>query len=199
MSEIEVIGRLRPHLPLTISEAAPITSDAGTPKRPDIGIVVLGFPIHIEVITPGIAAVLRYLGGGGIPNRLVGMILSEFNKHLKGLADDRGALIVVDVSHSEIDYMSAYSAMSGSLALGMIWDTEKGQVIAEYPTRGKDAISLIEPTTRKILGLIVYKKTLTKEGCVILPGKFVPNQFSAESKKVLACKVIEGTFLDLVD
>ncbi|KPV64025.1 MAG: hypothetical protein AOA66_0476 [Candidatus Bathyarchaeota archaeon BA2] len=199
VSEIEVIGRLRPHLPLTISEVAPTTGGAETPKRPDIGIEVLGSPIHIEVITPGMAAVLRYLGGGSIPNRLVGMILSEFNKHLKGLADDREALIVVDVSHSEIDYLSADSAMSGSLALSMIWDTEKGQAVAEYPTRGKDAISIIEPATRKILGLIVYKKTLTKEGCVILRGKFIPNPLSAKSKKILACKIIRDTFLDLVD
>lgn len=199
VSEIEVIGRLRPHLPLTISEAAPTTGGAETPKRPDIRTEVLGLPIHIEVITPGMAAVLRYLGVGGIPNRLVGMILSEFKKHLKGLADDRDSLIIVDASHSEIDYFSADSAMSGSLALGMVWDTEKGQAIAEYPTRGKDAVSLIEPATRKILGLIIYKKTLTKEGRVILRGKFIPNPFSAKNKKVLACKIIENTFLDLVD
>ena len=198
ISEIEVISRLRQQMPLAIAERAP-TKEGSTIKRPDIRIEVLGLPIYTEVITPGMAAILRYLGGGGIPNRLVGMILHEFKKHLNDLVDDRHAIIVVDMSHSEIDYFSADSAMSGSLALGLIWDTENRQAVAEYPTRGKDAVSLIDPATRKILGLIVYKRIFTKEGHIALRGRYLPNPFSQEGKKVLVCKVVGEILLDLVD
>ena len=197
VSEIEVIGRLRPHLPLTISEEAP--TKVGTSKRLDLGITILESQIHIEVITPDMAAILRYLGGGGIPNRLVGKIISEYDKHLKGLTDDKDALIIADISHSEMDYLSAESAMYGSLAFSMMSDTEKRKIITAYPTREKKAISVIEPATRKILGVIVYKKTLTKEGGVSLRGRFVQNPFSENEKGLLACRVIEETFLDIVD
>jgi hypothetical protein len=197
VSEIEVIGRLRPHLPLTIAEE--VTTKGGTSKRLDLGIKVLGLPIHIEVITPSMAAILRYLGGGGIPNRLVGMLFSEYEKHLKDLTKDQDALIIVDISHSEIDYLSADAAMSGSLAFSILSDTEKKQIVEVYPTREKNAISVKEPATKKILGLIVYKKTYTKEGCTTLRGKFIPNPYSATEKKILACKMIEDTLLDIVE
>lgn len=198
ISEIEVISRLRRQFPLTIAELAPIKGGKGA-KRPDIRIDVLGLPMHVEIITPGMAAVLRYLGGGGIPNRLVGMILNEFEKHFKDLSDDSPALIVVDMSHSEIDYLSADSAMSGSLAFGVLWDPESKQTVTEYPTHAKDAVSLIEPRTRRILGLIVYKRIITKEGRVVLRGKIVVNPFSLEEQKSLICKAVGHALLDLID
>ncbi len=198
ISEIEVISRLRQQLPLTIAEVAPTKEGKGA-KRPDIMVKVLGLPMHVEVITPEMAAVLRYLGGGGIPNRLVGKILDEFEKHFKDLADDFPALIVADLSHSEIDYLSADTAMSGSLAVSMLWDNKSRQVVAEYPTRAKDAISLRAPETSKLLGLIVYKRIITKEGHIILRGRCVINPFSTENKNVPVCKVVGDVLLDIVD
>jgi len=199
LSEIEVVGRLRPRLQLTISGAAPVSGLARVPKRPDIDTNVLGLPIHIEVITPGLISVLRYLGGGGIPNRLVGMVLDEFEKHLKELTDDSDAVIVVDMTHSEMDYMSADSAMGGSPTFEIILDKKSGQIVAEHMARGKDAVSIIEPATRKILGLIVYKRIYTKEGHVALRGKVVPNPFSTNVKKELVCKIIQNGLLDIID
>ena len=155
--------------------------------------------MRARIITPGLAAILRYLGGGGMPNRLRNMVLTEHNKHFKGLLDDRNAVIVVDISFSEINYSSADSAMSGSLALGTLWNPEKGQVIDTYLTRSKDAVSLFEPATRNILGLIFYKKIITEDESVKFRGKFIPNPFSTEVKKDLVCKVIAETLLDLLE
>jgi len=201
LSEIEVIGRLRSQLRVGISELSEVVMEDGTriPKRPDISVQFGDYSIRIEVITPEMAAILRYLGGGGIPNRLTGKIISEFNRHFRGQADDKDVIIIVDTSRTEIDYWDAISSMRGTPSIQMFFDKDSGKVAAERPVYAKDSVSAKEPETRSILGVLLFKEKMSKEGHLLLIGKFFPNIYSRAPDKLIFCKVIEEQLLDVVE
>ena len=200
LSEIQVIGRLRVGLKTTISELSEVVTedDVRIPKRPDISVYFGDDCIRIEVITPQMAAIIRYLGGGVIPNRLTGKIIDEFDEHFRGQTDDRDAMIVVDTGRSEIDAWSAVSSMKGSLAIQYLYD-KSGKVVADRPVYARDSITDMEPETTSILGVLLYKEKISREGHLLLVGKFYPNIHSRAPEKMIFCRMIEEQLLDCVE
>jgi len=184
-----------------ISELSEVVAEGGIriPRRPDISVQFGDDTISIEVITPQMAAILRFLGGGGIPNRLTGKIISEFHKHFRGQTDDKDAIIIVDASRTEIGHWDAISSMRDTPSLQMIFDKKSGRVVAERPVYAKDSVTDKEPETRSIRGVLLFKGRMSEEGHLFLVGKFFPNVHSRAPDKFVFCKIIEDQLLDLVE
>lgn len=201
LSEIEVIGRLRAQLKTDISELSEVVTEDGVhlPKRPDISVPFGDDSIRIEVITPQMAAILRYLGGGAIPNRLTSKVISEFDKHFRGQMEDKDAIIVVDTGRSEIDSWSAISSMRGTPSIQLLYDKESGKVVAERPVYARDSVTDRDPETKSILGVLLYKAKMSKEGHILLVGKFYPNIHSRAPDKMIFCRTIEEQLLDFIE
>ena len=201
LSEIDVIGRLRRKLKVDISELSEVITGDGTrlPKRPDISVQLDSESIRIEVITPQMAAILRFLGGGGIPNRLTGRIISEFHKHFRGQTEDKDAMIIADTNWSEIDYWSVISSMQGTPSLQVLIDKSSGGVVAERQISAQDTVTDREPQTESILGVLAFKRRMSKEGHLLLIGKFFPNIHSRAPDKLIFCRLIEEHLLDKVE
>jgi len=197
-SEIEVIGKLREYFTLQLSEESEVVSEETILlKRPDISINFDGGRIRVEVITPQMTAILRYLGGGGIPNRLTGMIISEFDKHFRGQKEDRDAIIIVDATLSEIDNWSGISSVRGTPGVELKVDKASGKVVASRTVFAKNSISEREPQTELILGVLIYKRLLDEStGNMALMGKFFPNIHSRAPNKFGLCAKIERGLLD---
>jgi hypothetical protein len=107
-------------------------------------------------------------------------------------------MIIVDATHAEMDYFEAISSMQGTPSVRFLIDKSSGEIVNQCPAHAEDSITDLEPETRSILGILVYKRRISKEGHLILVGKFFENVHSRSPRKLDLCKPIEEQLLDVV-
>jgi len=185
LSEIEIIGRLRKQsYKVEISPEIKIEEN-GTivTKNLDLRVEIDGEDILIEVISPEMMRELRYFGGAMIKkNRLKATILGEFfKKHkLDMMEQKKPVLFVVDISETELDYETAKSCLEGSLGVQII-RYENSQDVRLI--RRNDSLHDLNLKTDIIIGLIVYKRILGRDGKIHLKGRGFSNPYSNHPKK----------------
>ena len=197
VSEIDVIARLRPHFEVQIEPVLLRTLDGTIKKsRPDIKLYHNSNEILIEVIAPDMFAPLKFFHSAMIvPDRLGNKIYSEFQDHFKGMTIDRDVIMIVDTSHSEIDYYSAENYLSGSFQITFRMDLSSRRVIATYPSRKDDAMHILDPNTKSIIGLVLYKRVIGSDGRIHFQGRVFPNEYVMnEDRRALLTNIGEIFF-----
>jgi len=177
VSEIDVISRLRRKYKVVIGPTIELKQERRVFKRnPDLMVTIGSSQTLIEVITPQMFRPLKYFHGAGIPNRLRSLVYTEFKEHFKGQKLERDVIIVVDVMRSEIDYYSAEGYLGGSFQITFRVDKTTGKVIDSFPSRADDAMSRLDPETRVIIGLILYRRITGTDGKIHISGRSFANE-----------------------
>jgi len=178
ISEVDVIAKLRQMYKVQIEPIVEREHDGKIIKsRPDLMVTINSNDLLIEVISPDMYAPLKFFHSAGIPDRLRSKIYTEFQEHFQGKIFEFDVVIFVDISDSEIDYYSAENYLKGSYQFTMRLDKATRKVIATFPSRAKDAMHLLDPETKSIIGLILYKRITGSDGKIHLKGRVFPNEF----------------------
>ena len=177
ISEVEVISKFRNKYIIEIEPSIEVIQNGKQLfKKPDLKATINSKIILIEVISPDMYAPLKYFGFAGIPNRLRSKIYTEFKDHFLGLKVPNDIIIIVDTSRSEIRYDSADEYLGGSYSLTMRLDKETRRVIDTFPSRSEDSMDKLDPDTRSIIGIILYRRIFGTDKKIHLAGKVFTNE-----------------------
>ena len=197
VSEIDVISRLRGKYEVVIAPVVELEQEGRIFRRnPDLMVTIDPHQVLIEVITPQMFAPLKYFHSAGIPNRLRSKIYTEFKQHFKGQILEKDVVIIVDKGQSEIDYDSAEDYIGGSLQITFRVDKATGKVIDTFPSRADDSIDKLDPETRVILGLILYRRVTETDGSIHVSGLSFPNEPVMNESRRELFNAISNAFLD---